>query len=118
MNHSALVGLLFQLSNDIHFHHLNTLSYAEHKALEMAYNEINSLKDSLSEELIGLDGKLSPIKMLTIPSCSVEDLPVDILTAANSFREYGTSKKYNNVVNTSDEIAGLAARLKYLLKLS
>lgn len=118
-SHTGIVTTLFQIADDLHWHHLNDRSYAEHKALDFAYGELVSYKDTVAEQLIPFEGKLGVMKLLPVPSCTkVLDLPEDIIKAAATLREFATAKKYNNLVNISDEIAAVGAKLKYLLNLT
>lgn len=117
-DHSGIVGMFFQVVDDLHYHHLNTRSYAEHKALEHAYEEMVDYKDEVAEKLIGYLGRLSKIRILPLPNCELDDLPEDIMEAASALRELATKNKYNDLVNLSDEITGVGSKLRYLLTLN
>lgn len=115
---TSILTLFFQLSNDLHWHHLNTKSFAEHKALEFAYEKILGYKDTIAEQLIPFEGKLTTMKLLPIPSTSkCSQLPTDIVIAAEALCELAEAKGYDNIENLSEEIKGVAAKLKYLLNL-
>ena len=49
-------GTLFQARTIIHQLHLKTTSFAQHKALNEAYDEILDIADTLIESTQGLDG--------------------------------------------------------------
>jgi DNA-binding ferritin-like protein len=114
---TSILTLFFQLSNDLHWHHLNTKSFAEHKALEFAYEKILGYKDTIAEQLIPFEGKLTTMKLLSIPSSKCAELPTDIVIAAEALCELAEAKGYDNIENLSAEIIGVAAKLKYLLNL-
>lgn len=116
--HEDIIAGFFQMTDDLHFHHLNTLSFSEHKALQYAYDEISDYKDSVSEQLIGAKGKLSSLKLSRVPSCLIKDLPEDLMELAKTLREYSVANKIQSLVNTSDEIHGVGRQLAYLLRLS
>lgn len=118
MTHTNLVNLLFQIADDLHWHHLNTRGYPEHVALDFAYNAISGYKDSLAEQLIPFEGKLGSFKVVVPSNTKVLTLPDDIMNAAAEIRKFAEEKKYHNIVNMSDEIRGVGAKLKYLLNLS
>lgn len=118
MTHTNLVNLLFQIADDLHWHHLNTKVYPEHKALEFGYDAIISYKDKLAEQLIPFEGKLGSFKLAVPSNTKVLSLPDDIINAAAEIRKFAEEKKYPDMVNMSDEIRGVGAKLKYLLNLS
>jgi DNA-binding ferritin-like protein len=116
--HTQVIAMFFQVVDDLKWHHLNTRSFAEHKALDFAYGEMTDYTDKVSEQTIGLMGRLGTIKLMPVPNCKLLDLPEDIMEAAEALRELGTSNKFPNLVNLADEITGVGAELKYLLTLS
>lgn len=52
---------LFEVRNQIHLIHLNTTSYAEHKALDSFYNDWLSLVDSFIETYQGKYGRIEGV---------------------------------------------------------
>jgi len=60
-----LIGTLFLARDVTHSVHLNTRSYAKHKALHKFYNEIIDLADSLAESFQGRHGLIGPISLMS-----------------------------------------------------
>lgn len=62
------IGLLFASRDYAHKSHLNTESYAQHKALGSFYNEIVDLADDLAEAWMGRNlTKIGEIPIITPP---------------------------------------------------
>ena len=59
---TALLSLLFQSATQTHVFHLQTPSYAEHKALGEYYDEIVELADGLAESAQGYYGIMKAYK--------------------------------------------------------
>lgn len=116
-NHTVIIQGFQQLTLDIKQHHWNTSSYPEHIALNEAYDSISGYMDTIAETLVGAEGPLSPLKLLPIPSCPIQDLPKDIFEIAATLKMYANSK-YPDLVNLADEVTAAGSRLKYLLRLS
>lgn len=67
MAHKAadFVGLLFLARDVTHSVHLNTRSYAKHKALQKFYDNIIDLADSFAEAYQGRHGLIGPISLMS-----------------------------------------------------
>lgn len=59
------IGMLFLARDVAHSVHLNTRSYAKHKALNEFYDEIVGLADSLAESFQGRHGLIGPISLMS-----------------------------------------------------
>lgn len=113
----VFLGQFFQSRDIIHLTHLQTTSYAEHKALNSYYDSILGLTDELIESYFGCIGKRVNIK---IPASDY----MNAQTHLNQFRDY--VKKYRNVLgsnntelqNIIDEVISLINQTLYLLTLS
>lgn len=57
--YTKVVSLLFNLRTNVHIAHLQTRSYAAHKALNEIYDEILDIADSFCESAQGTQGILS-----------------------------------------------------------
>ena len=117
-DHIPIITGFIQTVADIQHHHWNTNSYAEHMALNDAYDSLNSLKDSVVERLTGYYGRFKRIKIDTIPSCALQELPNCISEIGTSLKALGIKDKHTDLDNNGDEILELAGRLKYLLTLT
>lgn len=114
---------LFSLEFKAHSLHLDTKSFAEHKALGKAYEGIHDLKDEILEKIMGYqNGK-------RIGKSKVEDSPEYSHEAVNAFvkegmdfsyelYEWAGGKKYSDIENIAQSLSGLFAQTKYLLTLS
>lgn len=63
MKISDFIGLMFLARDVTHSVHLNTRSYAKHKALQEFYEEIVDLADGLAESYQGRHGLIGPITL-------------------------------------------------------
>ena len=107
----------FQSRDIIHLAHLQTTSYAEHKALNGYYDGLLDLLDGMIEAYFGCIGKRVNIK---IPASDY----INAETHLKQFKDY--VKKHRNVLgmertdvqNILDEIIALINKTLYLLTLS
>lgn len=65
MKCNDFVGMLFLARDVTHSVHLNTRSYAKHKALQGFYEGIIDLADSLAESFQGRHGLIGPISLMS-----------------------------------------------------
>jgi hypothetical protein len=70
MKCSDFVGLLFLARDVTHSVHLNTRSYAKHKALQKFYQNIIDLADSFAEAYQGRHGLIGPISLMSAKKTS------------------------------------------------
>lgn len=95
--------------------HLETKSYARHKAYDFYYNEIQGPLDKFSEQYLGFSAK--PYKA-SLPSPT--ELPKDVIVFIDSLVQ-AASKIYGGVPSalqsTLDDIVGVLYQTKYLLTL-
>jgi hypothetical protein len=64
------IGLFFLARDVTHSVHLNTRSYAKHKALQKFYENIIDLADGLAEAMQGRYGLLGPISLMSAKKTS------------------------------------------------
>jgi hypothetical protein len=115
---SKLVGLLMHSRNQTHIFHLQTSSYAKHKALQGYYEGIIPLVDSLVESYQGREGILQNIEVPpSIPNMIAGDNPQVYLKEVLNFVESNRSKmpQYSDLQNIYDEIIALLTKTIYLL---
>ena len=65
MKAAEFVGMLFLARDVTHSVHLNTRSYAKHKALQKFYENIIDLADGFAEAYQGRHGLIGPISLMS-----------------------------------------------------
>lgn len=115
MSCADLIGHLFLARDVTHSVHLNTRSYAKHKALGGFYEKIIDLADDLAEAYQGRYGLIGPI---TLHSAKKTNNVVDFLEdSLNEVREARKEYKDDTALqNIIDEIEGLYLSTLYKLK--
>jgi hypothetical protein len=111
------IGQLFQSRDIIHLTHLQTVNYAEHKALNSYYDGILGFTDTLTETYFGTIGKRINIK---IPASEYMNSRAHLTYMKDYiFKHRGVLGMENtNIQNIIDEIIGLITETLYLLTLS
>lgn len=123
MTPESIVGRLFSFHDIAHKFHLDTKSFACHKALDELYNSLVSFKDDISELLMGYNGgkRIGKIKIEDIPEYSddaAKKMVKDLLKFASDLEEWAESKNYCDIENTAQSLSGQASKTLYLLTLS
>jgi hypothetical protein len=116
-------GKLFSFADAAHSLHLDTRSFAEHKALEHLYTELVGFKDELCELLMGYQNgkRIGKAKLEELPTYSQEavtQMVKDGLEFSSSLEQWAEDKEYCDIENTAQSLSGLFARTQYLLTLS
>jgi len=112
-----VIGQLFQSRDMMHITHLQTLNFAEHKALNSYYNSILDLTDTLVETYFGTIGKRLNFK---IPQSEYMNSTQHL----NQLKEYVVKHRgvfgmeNTHIQNIIDEIIGLITQTLYLLTLT
>jgi len=70
MKAADFIGLFFLARDVTHSVHLNTRSYAKHKALQKFYTNIIDLADSFAEAYQGRNGLVGPISLMSAKKTS------------------------------------------------
>jgi len=117
-----LFSKLFYTRDQIHFWHLETTSYAEHKALDTLYNEILTLTDELVETCFGKGGRISFGGVtMKFSEYNKETVRTYLKSLANYIggeaREIYDKDKDTDILNILDEINILINRTSYMLTL-
>jgi len=117
MSCADFVGVLF-LSRDVaHSVHLNTRSYAKHKALGKFYTGIVDLADRFAEAYQGRYGLIGPISLQsTKKQGNIVEFLQDQLKEIEETRYKVCKKDDAPLQNIIDEIAGLYLSTLYKLK--
>ena len=114
---------LFYLSDAAHKLHLDTKSYAQHKALGKLYEGLIDFRDEISEKLMGyMDGKrIGSIKVGALPEYSEKaamDLAKEVREFGADLQEFGEENEYGDIENVAQSLSGLGASTVYLLTLT
>lgn len=112
MTPSKFIGILFQSRDAMHIAHLQTRSYAEHKALDGYYSGILDLTDSFTEKFFGRNGRVE----IVIPESKVQDA-VTHLKGMQTLIEAERENYDSDLQNIMDEMVGLVNETLYLLTL-
>jgi hypothetical protein len=116
-------GKLFSLQNSAHSLHLDTRSYAEHKALGKLYESLNDMKDGILESLMGYQNgrRIGKAKLEEFPAYSQESvtsLVKDGMEFSKQLYMWAEDKKYCDISNKAQDLSGVFATTQYLLTLS
>jgi len=106
------IGMLFQSRDMMHIQHLQTTSFAEHKALNGYYDNILDLTDKFTEVYFGRFKRVE----LVIPEakvCAASEHMKDMLALLEGERNNYTSELQNII----DEMIALVNKTSYLLTL-
>jgi hypothetical protein len=115
MSCADFVGQLFLARDVTHSVHLNTRSYAKHKALGSFYPKIIDLADDLVETYQGRKGLIGPITLHSAEKTGnvVEFLEDSLKKIEKGREEFGDDTAVQNIV---DEIVSLYLSTLYKLK--
>jgi hypothetical protein len=117
MSCADLIGHLFLARDVTHSTHLNTRSYAKHKALSSFYGKIIDLADDLAEMYQGRHGLIGPITLHSAKkTTNVVEFLEDSLKEVENIRYKVCDKEDTAIQNTIDEIVGLYLSTLYKLK--
>lgn len=114
MTVQEFIGSLFEIEVNAHIAHLQTTSYAEHKALDSLYKDIVDLRDGFIESYQGQFGIIEGY-----PQIKVQEFTsiVSYLTVkANAFRKYRSELTEGYLQNQVDTINELLFSTLYKLK--
>ena len=113
------IGLLFQSRDAMHLAHLQTTSYAEHKALDKYQDEIAELYDGLVESVSGIYGRPKNYSVGTLQNYVSNEVVRTYFKDLYVLIEKERKTIYQEtwVQNQIDEIAQLIAKTLYLLTL-
>ena len=113
MTPGKFIGTLFQSRDMMHIAHLQTTSFAEHKALNKYYDEILELTDSFTEKYFGENKRVE----IVIP----ESKNMDSVSHMKEMKSILNAERPNyssELQNIMDEMLGLVDEILYLLTLS
>lgn len=111
------VGMLFLARDVTHSVHLNTRSYAKHKALRSFYDNVIDLADTFAEAYQGRHGLIGPISLMSAKkTTNVIDFLQNQLEEIETERYNVCDKNDTAIQNIIDEIVGLYLSTLYKLR--
>lgn len=117
MSCADFVGTLFLARDVTHSVHLNTRSYAKHKALRHFYNNIVDLADKFAEAYQGRHGLIGPITLMSAKKTTdVIEFLKDSLADIEEMRYKVCEKDDTALQNIIDEIVGQYLTTLYKLR--
>ena len=117
MSCADFIGHLFLARDVTHSVHLNTRSYAKHKALGKFYSDVIDLADTLAEAYQGRHGLIGPITLQSAKkTTNVVEFLEDSLKEIEDLRYKVCDKDETAIQNIIDEIVGLYLSTLYKLK--
>lgn len=112
--------ILFHARQQAHFWHLDTKSFAEHKALEEFYTEILDLTDRLLEEYMGKGNRVDFGGVRMTFHAYNRDKMIEYFKKLARYinrAKKGLKASDGNLANIMDEILGLTNKTLYLFTL-
>ena len=117
MKCNDFVGMFFLARDVTHSVHLNTRSYAKHKALQKFYENIIDLADNFAEAYQGRNGMIGAITLQSSKkTANVTEFLEDQLEDIEKYRYEVCGKDDSALQNLIDEIIGLYLSTLYRLK--
>jgi len=111
------VGHLFLARDVAHSVHLNTRSYAKHKALKGFYDGIVDLADDFAEAYQGRHGLIGPVSLQSAKKTgNIIEFLQDSLKEIESNRYKVCDEKDSAIQNIIDEIVALYLSTQYKLR--
>ena len=113
----TFVGTLFLAREVAHSAHLNSRSYAKHKALQKFYENIVDLADTFAETYQGRHGLIGPISLQSVKKQgNITEFLADQLAEIEKCRFEVCDEKDTALQNIIDEIVALYLQTLYKLR--
>jgi hypothetical protein len=117
MKAADFVGHLFLARDVAHSVHLNTRSYAKHKALGSFYDKVVDLADDFAEAYQGRHGLMGPISLMSAKkNGNIIEFLEDSLSEIEANRYKVCEEDDSAIQNIIDEIVALYLSTLYKLK--
>lgn len=117
MKAADFVGHLFLARDVAHSVHLNTRSYAKHKALQEFYEGVVGLADDFAEAYQGRHGLIGPISLQSAKKTgNIIEFLQDSLAEIEANRFKVCEEKDSAIQNIIDEVVALYLSTLYKLK--
>ena len=114
---AKFIATLMASRNQAHIYHLQSQSYAQHKALDTYYNDIVDLIDAYAEMAQGRYGIIKGYSQTTVPVFE-DNTPIKYFTGLQKFVDTIRTElpQTGELNHTVDEMSGLIASTIYKLK--
>lgn len=118
-----IASKLFSYHAKAHFFHLQTTSFAQHKALNELYESIEDLKDEICEFILGIQApkRFGPLQIES-PGQFNDSTLKSFIEEGCAFTmqlcKYAESNKLEQLCNLSSELQGAFVKTRYLLSLN
>lgn len=114
------IQILFYFHDQAHFNHLQTTSFARHKALDKLYKGLEEFKDEIAEILFGyiVPKRMGDTPKIPVSRMTDEKLLDELCKFADELYEFGEETKWWALSNKAADLSGLGYKTKYLLTLS
>ena len=117
MTCEVFIGRLFLARDVTHSTHLNTRSFAKHKALQKFYEGVIPLADTFAEAYQGKYGLIGPITLHSAEKTNnVLEFLEDSLDKVEALRYKVCDRSDTAIQNIIDEIVGLYLKTLYKLR--
>lgn len=117
MKAADFVGHLFLARDVAHSVHLNTRSYAKHKALQEFYEGVVGLADDFAEAYQGRHGLIGPVSLQSAKKTgNIIEFLQDSLAEIEANRFKFCEEKDSAIQNIIDEVVALYLSTLYKLK--
>lgn len=119
-SHPNIVSIFLQMLNTVKLYHWKTSSYAQHKATDELYSNLNSTIDKYVEIMLGKTGdRVNLTGTKTIPLLDYTDIS-GFKQEIEMYKDYlidlqVDGKKDTDLLNVRDEILGHLNQFTYLL---
>jgi hypothetical protein len=117
-----IIKSFLTIQNQLRILHWQTNSYAEHKALGKAYEDLDELVDSFVEVFAGSDRSILEVGSFECKCHSIDSVtPLDFMKSVEKFISESLSdaipEERTDLHNIKDEMLALVNKTKYLLNL-
>ena len=116
-----LIQNLLTILNQIKYYHWQTTSFARHKALDKAHDDLSDLIDSFVEILIAKHGRdflqTMEIKIHSKQDVNMENALNEMVQFFNQLNTGLNAETDTDLLNIRDEMLGVINRTKYLFTL-
>ena len=117
MKCTDFMGMLFLARDVAHSVHLNTRSYAKHKALQKFYESVVDLADDFAEAYQGRYGLIGPISLLSAKkTANIIEFMEDQLKEIENVRYEVVDKSDTSLQQLIDNIVEIYLRTLYKLR--
>jgi hypothetical protein len=120
MTPEAIFSTLVSLEVEAHLLHLETTSYAKHKALDKLYSGIQGFRDTISENILGhVNKRFMPIKGIALKTGRTpQDICKELIVFSKDLHNMASENGWEDLANISDELQAVGTKVSYLLTLS